>query len=128
MTLIEDTTIDLSFAEFFIAGLEAPQHIAFTWGTGWEQALRRHNINDLSIDIIIASDILLYVSAYPALVASLLEIFQSNPVTEFIMSWNRRIAESAQFFQQMQQAGFECEHLGSCIYSFTFPHRSSSSC
>ena len=38
---------------------------------------------------------------------------------EFVMSWNRRIAESAIFFDLMLKAGFSCEHKGKCIYSFT---------
>ena len=38
---------------------------------------------------------------------------------EFLMSWNRRIAESAIFFDLMAQAGFKCEHKGKCVYSFT---------
>eukprot|EP00596_Hydrurales_sp_CCMP1899_P004118 CAMPEP_0119033710 /NCGR_PEP_ID=MMETSP1177-20130426/761_1 /TAXON_ID=2985 /ORGANISM="Ochromonas sp, Strain CCMP1899" /LENGTH=461 /DNA_ID=CAMNT_0006990655 /DNA_START=103 /DNA_END=1489 /DNA_ORIENTATION=+ len=31
---------------------------------------------------------------------------------EFLMSWNRRIAESAIFFDLMNEAGFQCEHKG----------------
>lgn len=42
-------------------------------------------------------------------------------VEEFIMSWNRRIAESAIFFELMKSNGFECVHVGKCIYSFTRP-------
>ena len=38
---------------------------------------------------------------------------------EFVMSWNRRIAESAIFFDLMLKAGFTCEHKGKCVYSFT---------
>ena len=38
---------------------------------------------------------------------------------EFVMSWNRRIAESAIFFDLMLKAGFSCEHKGKCVYSFT---------
>lgn len=41
-----------------------------------------------------------------------------HPV-EFLMSWNRRIAESSVFFDLMVKAGFECEHKGKCVYSFT---------
>ena len=40
-------------------------------------------------------------------------------VEEFLMSWNRRIAESKAFFDLMEQAGFVHEHKGRCIYSFT---------
>ena len=41
-----------------------------------------------------------------------------HPV-EFLMSWNRRIAESSVFFDLMVKAGFVCEHKGKCVYSFT---------
>ena len=41
------------------------------------------------------------------------------PPVEFLMSWNRRIAESSIFFDLMIQAGFSCEHKGKCVYSFT---------
>ena len=40
-------------------------------------------------------------------------------VEEFLMSWNRRIAESKVFFDLMEQAGFVHVHKGKCIYSFT---------
>jgi hypothetical protein len=42
---------------------------------------------------------------------------------EFLMSWNRRIAESAIFFDLMNDAGFQCEHKGKCVYSFTVRNR-----
>jgi hypothetical protein len=42
-----------------------------------------------------------------------------GPPVEFLMSWNRRIAESAIFFDLMAKAGFLCEHKGKCVYSFT---------
>jgi hypothetical protein len=42
---------------------------------------------------------------------------------EFLMSWNRRIAESAIFFDFMNDAGFQCEHKGKCVYSFTVRNR-----
>ena len=42
-----------------------------------------------------------------------------SPPVEFLMSWNRRIAESSIFFDLMLQAGFSCEHKGKCVYSFT---------
>lgn len=58
---------------------------------------------------------------YEKLVASLVEIFDADDsiVEEFLMSWNRRIAESRIFFDMMVQAGFQYVHHGHCIYSFT---------
>ena len=125
-------------------------------------------------DTIIASDILLYVSSYPALVATLSELMipklvltqdstysndcnegnditdttlsssspnQSSPLcttatttaakitttttvpTQFIMSWNRRLKESQEFFVRMNDAGFVYEHHGKGIYTFVYDHQ-----
>jgi predicted nicotinamide N-methyase len=103
--------------------LTPPQHVPFTWGSGWVDSVQKCGLasefHNKRIRFIVASDILLYVSMYPSLVSSLEEIFRVHSVEEFIMSWNRRIAESAIFFDLMKTAGFNCVHLGSCIYSFT---------
>jgi hypothetical protein len=137
----DDIIADNLKHNFEANGLVPPCHVPFTWGTGWAAAVKRYDdqhhsnntdnntdtdrsravvgIKDCRIRYIVASDILLYVSVYPALVASLEEIFQLHRVEEFIMSWNRRIAESSIFFDLMKAAGFNCVHLGSCIYSFT---------
>jgi predicted nicotinamide N-methyase len=112
----------------------APLHIPHTWGTGWKQSVERQieriqsdgsesTKNEdlvsslLSFDTIVASDILLYVSAYPALVQTLQEVMPSDQ-QKFVMSWNRRMKESAEFFQLMTQAGFHSEHQGKCVYIF----------
>ena len=128
-------------------------------------------------DTIIASDILLYVSAYPALVETLSELmipssssstssqilgvdhdhvvinkddavlpqtqtssslWESSSTTtttptitttttsgtdkpvKFIMSWNRRLKESQEFFVRMTDAGFIYEHHGKGIYTFVY--------
>lgn len=88
-------------------------HVPFTWGTPWPTT----STNPEDYTYVIASDILLYVSAYPALVASLEYLFAAG-VVEFVMSWNRRIDASASFFQQMVAAGFNVHHHGECVYSF----------
>ncbi|ETV79278.1 hypothetical protein H257_07333 [Aphanomyces astaci] len=92
-------------------------HYAHTWGTGWAHPGQ--------IRFVIASDILLYVSAYGALVETLLEIFAVNQAEEFLMSWRRRIADSSIFFDLMKAAGFRVHHHGSCIYSFFKPDSTS---
>lgn len=105
---------------FEINGFDAdkiPIHVAHTWGTGWEQSAAKKGVGNKKFDTIIASDILLYVSAYAALVETLLELMQ--PETRFVMSWNRRMKESAEFFERMKDAGFECVHIGKCVYIFT---------
>jgi hypothetical protein len=109
-----------------------PIHIPHTWGTGWkpsvEKLLLKTNNNEhireesvsslMQFDTIVASDILLYVSAYPALVQTLLEIMKLNPNSKLVLSWNRRMKESAEFFERMTNAGFSFSHEGKCIYVF----------
>ena len=58
-------------------------------------------------------------SAYPALVQTLIDIFNENTIIEFVMSWNRRIDESQIFFNMMKDIGkFSMKHHGQCIFSF----------
>ena len=66
---------------------------------------------------VIASDILLYVSAYPALLASINELFDKHGTVEFVMSWARRMQASHLFFDSLKEAGYNCYHHGKCIYS-----------
>jgi hypothetical protein len=94
------------------------QHIAHTWGTPWSESCDRAGLTGTCFNFILASDILLYVSVYPALVQTLLEVFASNPGAEFIMSWNRRMDVSKQFFALMKEAGFSVIQSG-CIYTFS---------
>jgi len=96
---------------------ERPVHVPHTWGTGWKQCAARKGLESKVFDTVIASDILLYVSAYPALVQTLTELL-AHPKTKFVMSWNRRMKESKDFFDRMQTAGFECKHEGKCVYTF----------
>jgi predicted nicotinamide N-methyase len=84
-------------------------YIPHTWGSGWDESR--------AFDYVVASDILLYVSAYPALVQTLVEIF-STGCREFIMAWNRRMKGSEEFFLRMEAQGFEYTHEGKGVYSF----------
>lgn len=88
------------------------KHIPHTWGEPW--------VDEMQFDVIIASDILLYVSAYPSLVKTLVFLFQNRGVRVFIMSWKRRIAESSQFMDLMRGEGFSIERdtADACIYTF----------
>ena len=97
----------------------APIHVPHTWGTGWARSVDQcHQPSAVpdAFDTIIASDILLYVSAYPALVQTLEELVK--PQTRFLMSWNRRMKESREFFERMEAANFKCQHHGKCVYEF----------
>jgi hypothetical protein len=96
-------------------GLPPVPHIGHTWGTEWDAAASGQ------FDVIIASDILLYVSAYPALVNTLVQLFDKVGCSEFVMAWNRRLKDSHLFFESMEQSGFRCTHEGNCVYKFTRP-------
>jgi hypothetical protein len=114
-----------------------------TCSSGYE-ALFDSNDTCMGFDTIVASDILLYVAAYPALVTTLVELV-SRPLRPesslpcrvpggheetstfatprrpmIVLSWNRRMKESQEFFERMERAGFTCTHQGQCIYTFVF--------
>jgi hypothetical protein len=122
-------------------------------GSSGYEALLDANGTCMGFDTIVASDILLYVAAYPALVATLLELVrlplrpetscisparipngdeetlafgtppQQRRGTVIVLSWNRRMKESQEFFERMERAGFTCTHQGQCIYTFVFRGR-----
>jgi hypothetical protein len=103
-----------------IVGENRPIHVPHTWGTGWKQSATTRGLpEDQCFETIVASDILLYVSAYGALVMTLQEIMSLSSTTKFVMSWNRRMKESSEFFDRMKVAGFHVEHEGKCVYVFT---------
>jgi len=94
-----------------------PPHVTHTWGTGWRNSATQCDLENKKFDTIVASDILLYVSAYDALVTTLLELFSQKRDLVFVMSWNRRMKESAKFFELIERAGFTWTHEGKCIYT-----------
>jgi Lysine methyltransferase len=107
----------------FSDSLCRPRHVPHTWGTGWDDSVGRACVarqweTPPSFDTVVASDILLYVNSYPALVQTLCEIIPEESETTLIMSWNRRMKESRDFFDRMASVGFEHLHEGRCIYTF----------
>lgn len=111
-------------------------HIRHSWGDTFP-------ITEPDWDLVIASDILLYVKEYPNLIKTLscllksyklkdkkanLEYFQDNenatvsdaglPWPAFLMSWRRRIGkeEETLFFHGCEDAGLTVEHIGSRVY------------
>ncbi|XP_065862824.1 protein N-terminal and lysine N-methyltransferase EFM7-like isoform X2 [Euphorbia lathyris] len=107
-------------------------HIKHSWGDTFPTA-------DPDWDLVIASDILLYVKQYANLIKSLsflLKSYKPNnaklvPASEgnggtcmelprpaFLMSWRRRIGkeDESMFFNGCEIAGLEVEHLGSRVY------------
>ena len=95
-------------------GLPPPRHVRHTWGEGWPSGVENE------FDVVLASDILLYVAAYPALVVTLKELIggEGAGTKKFIMSWNRRMEESKEFFKMCEEGGFRVRHLGKCVYEF----------
>ena len=103
---------------FSLNGIPCVKHVEHTWGEPWPEGATAA----ASFTHVIASDILLYVKAYPALVATLEMLFNAGAV-EFLMSWNRRINSTPLFFALMRNAGFAATTLPNCVYSFTRPHK-----
>ncbi|KAL2479479.1 S-adenosyl-L-methionine-dependent methyltransferase superfamily protein [Abeliophyllum distichum] len=109
-----------------------PPHIRHTWGDVFP-------ITDPYWDLIIASDILLYVKQYGNLINTLSFLLKSYkpkasetvsgkndekndacplPEPAFLMSWRRRIGKEDEslFFTGCEEAGLEVHHLGSRVY------------
>ncbi|XP_021744781.1 protein N-terminal and lysine N-methyltransferase EFM7 [Chenopodium quinoa] len=106
-------------------------HVKHTWGDSFSNA-------NSNWDLIIASDILLYVKQYPNLIKTLsflLKVYQPKgnmnmlpqnkqdglPYPAFLMSWRRRIGKDDEtlFFKGCEDAGMEVQHLGSRVYCIT---------
>ncbi|XP_047254231.1 uncharacterized protein LOC107852920 isoform X2 [Capsicum annuum] len=109
-------------------------HIRHSWGDVFPVA-------DPDWDLIIASDILLYVKQYENLVKTLCFLLKSYkpkvnktgsgtseekdicplPRPAFLMSWRRRIGKEDEslFFTGCDKAGLEVNHLGSRVYCIT---------
>jgi len=115
----------------------SPRHIPHTWGETWDVAKTG------KFTIVLASDILLvreakrseakstsiyykltrprrqYVSTYPQLVKTLKMLFEEGGTKKFVMSWDRRMDESRDFFDRMEAEGFDCLKEPKCIFVFT---------
>lgn len=109
-------------------------HIKHSWGDAFP-------VSNPDWDLIIASDILLYVKQYPNLIKTisfLLNSYQYRggkaapccreandigllPRPAFLMSWRRRIGkeDEAVFFMGCDKAGLDVQHLGSRVYCIT---------
>ncbi|XP_071720467.1 uncharacterized protein [Rutidosis leptorrhynchoides] len=106
-------------------------HIKHSWGDPFPNP---HS----EWDLIIASDILLYVKQYPNLIKTLCFLLNSYkpqntathesqdthselPRPAFLMSWRRRIGKEDEslFFTGCETAGLQVQHLGSRVYCIT---------
>ena len=105
-------------ANFALNGFpRPPPHWAHTWGGEVSAAMRG------SFAYVLASDVLLYVSSYDDLVRTLSALcspWEGRLGATVIMSWQRRLPESAQFFQLAQTAGFSVEHMGRLMYKLSW--------
>ncbi|CAA6667545.1 unnamed protein product [Spirodela intermedia] len=105
-------------------GLEILPHIRHSWGDPFP-------VLNPDWEIILASDILLYVKQYPNLIKTLCFLLRSNnlkdntrgkeihlPYPVFLMSWRRRLGkeDEALFFNGCEDAALAWEHLGSRVY------------
>ncbi|XP_062095225.1 protein N-terminal and lysine N-methyltransferase efm7 isoform X1 [Humulus lupulus] len=108
-------------------------HVKHTWGDSFP-------IAEPDWDLVIASDILLYVKQYPNLIKTLsflLKSYKSKddgavpqtkkeetamciglPKPAFLMSWRRRIGKEDEslFFSGCEDAGLDVKHMGSRVY------------
>ncbi|CAH8338239.1 unnamed protein product [Eruca vesicaria subsp. sativa] len=122
-------------------------HIKHTWGDEFPTSVP-------DWDLIIASDILLYVKQYPNLIKSLSFLLKSYkpkdtnavispaadcklnggaesdllPCPVFLMSWRRRIGKEDEslFFTGCQQAGLHVKHLGNRVYCISLSEKATS--
>lgn len=119
-----------------VNGLDVLPHIRYTWGD-------KFPTSEPDWDLIIASDILLYVKQYPDLIKTLSFLLKAyKPKNDkkggvageqvitisgkevqlqwplFLMSWRRRIGreEEALFFTGCEDAGLVTHHVGSRVY------------
>ncbi|CAH2074609.1 unnamed protein product [Thlaspi arvense] len=116
----DDQEIEDNIAHNCLANKIIPSlpHVKHTWGDEFP-------ISEPDWDLIIASDILLYVKQYPNLIKTkrYLNITLFLPVTGlplpvFLMSWRRRIGKDDEslFFNGCEDAGLEVKHLGNRVY------------
>ncbi|KYQ90114.1 superoxide-generating NADPH oxidase flavocytochrome [Tieghemostelium lacteum] len=78
-------------------------HIPHTWGTEFP------NDNN-NFDVIIGSDIIIYVAYLEKLVATLVQIMKPHSI--MIMTYKRKIYASQKFFTLLESNGFQYETIG----------------
>eukprot|EP00741_Cyanophora_paradoxa_P011601 tig00020563_g11209.t1 len=84
-------------------------YIPHTWGTPFPA--------DRTFDVVVASDILLYVKSYPALVETLEKLLPpSRREVFFLMGWRRRIDDEKVFFGLLGEKGFSHADTGHRIF------------
>ncbi|GAB4843945.1 hypothetical protein Ancab_013909 [Ancistrocladus abbreviatus] len=118
--------------------IPALPHIKHSWGDIFPY-------NKPDWDLVIASDILLYVKQYPNLIKTISFLLKSYnkqkhqsyaispnskkeencglPCPAFVMSWRRRIGKEDEslFFTGCEDSGLAVQHLGSRVYCINLP-------
>ena len=89
-------------------GLAPLRHIPHTWGTVFPATLVS------SFDLLLASDILIYVSQYPALVNTLQQLLAGGAY--MLLSNRRRIDSERDFLRLVEAGGMEVRHLGAKVF------------
>eukprot|EP01116_Phalansterium_solitarium_P008800 TRINITY_DN22769_c0_g1_i1.p1 TRINITY_DN22769_c0_g1~~TRINITY_DN22769_c0_g1_i1.p1 ORF type:complete len:543 (-),score=131.01 TRINITY_DN22769_c0_g1_i1:202-1656(-) len=96
-------------------GVEVP-HVPHLWGTDFPPELN-------NFDVVIASDIILYVNHYDELLVTLKQLMMKHPDQSLcVMTYKRKASNQNGFFALLNQQGFEHEVVGSKIWKF-YPKR-----
>jgi hypothetical protein len=109
------------------------QHLAYNWGGlfPWAKLADCWGAISASLacqptpeeaapDVIIASDILLYVKTYPALVSTLQQLLSARKGTKFFLSAKRRVPDDKYFFELINENGFEMIDHGGRVYEISW--------
>ena len=97
-------------------------HLRHSWGNEFIPTMMNVlNMNSNNqIEIIFASDILIYAKQYQNLVQSLSHLFDKYGTKTFLMAWNRpKFTNVEDFFTLMKDASFIVNKPSKNIYSFT---------
>ncbi|KAN0025437.1 hypothetical protein ACTFIU_003698 [Dictyostelium citrinum] len=82
------------------------KHIPHTWGDTFKE-------EDKDFDIVIASDILLYVQYFEKLMITLKQLMDNKKDGFMLMAYGRKLYDSKKFFVLLEQNDFEYELVGS---------------
>ncbi|EGC40004.1 hypothetical protein DICPUDRAFT_147171 [Dictyostelium purpureum] len=85
------------------------RHIPHTWGDTFEE-------NDKNFDIVIASDILLYVMYFEKLMLTLRQLMDNKENSFMLMAYGRKLYDSKKFFVLLEENDFEYELVGSKMW------------
>eukprot|EP01133_Synstelium_polycarpum_P002533 gene2533-2901_t len=84
-------------------------HIPHTWGDEFPK-------EDNDFDVVIASDIILYVSYFEKLMVTLRQLMDHKKDSFMIMAYKRKLYDSKKFFILLSENGFEFEIIGSKMW------------